>query len=148
MPPYIIKKPKKDECMSQDKIDIKDVTPKTFNPKTHKETGIVLTQAIASTFEKVKGLTKNCVATVVGSYCYCLLWYRGSHTASDKRSCLISATSSSTFRHHALSARSDPTRSALCDRRVWPVLHYHLFRPSLVWLSLPANRVDLHVHLV
>ena len=30
---------KKDVYMSQDKIDIKDVTPKTFNPKTHKGKG-------------------------------------------------------------------------------------------------------------
>ena len=48
--------------MSQDKIDIKDVTPKTYNPKTH--------QVIASMYAKAKGLTRNCVVTVVGSYCF------------------------------------------------------------------------------
>ncbi|GAJ73493.1 type cbb3 cytochrome oxidase biogenesis protein CcoG [Vibrio sp. JCM 18904] len=55
--------------MSQDKIDIKDVTPKTYNPKPIKETGgIGLTQVIASMYAKAKGLTRNYVVTVVGSY--------------------------------------------------------------------------------
>lgn len=83
--------------MSQDKIDIKGVTPKTFNPKTHKGNGDRFNPSNRIYVRESKGTYQNCVATAVGSYCYCLLWYRGSHTASDKRSCLISATSSSTF---------------------------------------------------
>lgn len=56
--------------MSQDKIDIKDVTPKTYNPKTHKGNGDRSTQVIASMYAKAKGLTRNCVVTVVGFYCF------------------------------------------------------------------------------
>lgn len=57
---------KKDVCMSQDKIDIKDVTPKPLTRKPTKGKGIVSTQVIESMFEKVKAPFRNSVATAVG----------------------------------------------------------------------------------
>ena len=46
--------------MSQDKIDIKDVTPKVFNPKTHKgQGGDRFNPSKGSTFEKVRHLPET-----------------------------------------------------------------------------------------
>lgn len=83
--------------MSQDKIDVKDVTPKVFNPKPHKgKAGIALTQVIASMFVKVKEPTRNCAVMVAGFCCCCLDWFLGSLMAIGKPSCLILATSNLT----------------------------------------------------
>ena len=38
---------------------------------------------------------------------------------------------------------------AAADRRsLWPVLYYRVRRARVVWLYLPAKRVDLGVHVV
>lgn len=135
--------------MSQDKIDIKDVTPKTFNPKTHKGNGDRFNPSNRIYVRESKGTYQK--LRRYGGWFLLLLFALVPWIPYGERQAIlldIGNQQFNFFRHHALSARSDPTRFALCDRSVWPVLHYHLFRPSLVWLSLPANRVDLHVHLV
>lgn len=58
--------------MSQDKIDIKDVTPKTFNPKTHKGNGDrfnpsnrIYVRESKGTYQKTASLRRLVLTTTV-----------------------------------------------------------------------------------
>ena len=137
--------------MSQDKIDIKDVTPKTFNPKTHKGKGDRFNPSNRIYVRESKGVFQK-LRRYGGWFLLSPIrpdGRHGFHLVNAKRSCSILVINSLTSFGTTLYPQ-DLTLLALLvhDCRVRPVLHHHLLRPSLVWLPVPANRVDLHVHLV
>ncbi len=58
--------------MSKDKIDVKDVTPKEFNPKTHKSSGDRFNPSNRIYVRAAKGVYQQLRRKMVGSSCYCL----------------------------------------------------------------------------
>ena len=134
--------------MSQDKIDIKDVTPKTYNPKTHKgnqdrfnPSNRIYVRESKGTFQKLRRY---------GSWFLLLLFGLTPWIPYGNRQAILLDIQPAIqfFWYYVIPTRLNPTCSSLYDCSIRSLFYHHFFRPSLVWISMPANGMDLHVYLV
>lgn len=135
--------------MSQDKIEIKDVTPKTFNPKTHKNTGDRFNPSNRIYVRESKGTFQQ--LRRYGGWLLLVLFAMVPWIPYGERQAVLLDLGHQQFNFFGTTLypqESDLAGIAVHDFCFRSVLSHHLLRSRVVWLFVSTNRLDLHVHLV
>jgi hypothetical protein len=135
--------------MGQERIDVKDVTPKTFNPKTHKGKGDRFSPSNRIYVRESKGTYQK--LRRYGGWFLLLIFGLTPWIPYGDRQAILLDLGNQQFNFFGTTLYpQDLTLLALLFMIAAFGLFFshHFFGSRLVWVSLSSNSLDIHVHLV